>query len=276
FMVVVINNFGGFYRTWLYVNEAKRCGGIIELPCVNKSFEQTTIYDDQIYLGFNLVANLEHNFQHILVSERTQGGKFVSLEDFLRRVPVGIEHLILLIRLGAFRFVGKPKMQLLWEAHMLLNKSAPSISNQLFDLPTKKWTLPSLEQSAVEAAYDEFELLGFPVTMGWFDLLQTRFRGEALAADLVGLVGKKIRMVGLLVALKYVSTSKRELMYFASFLDCSGEFFETVHFPSSLKKFPFSGNGVYLILGKVVTEFGHPSIEVEKLAKLPVQGDPRR
>ncbi len=276
FMVAVINNFGGFYRTWLYVNETKRCGGIIELPCVNKSFEQTTIYDDQIYLGFNLVANLEHNFQHILVSERTQGGKFVSLEDFLRRVPVGIEHLILLIRLGAFRFVGKPKMQLLWEAHMLLNKSAPSISNQLFDLPTKKWTLPSLEQSAVEAAYDEFELLGFPVTMSWFDLLQTRFRGEALAADLVGFVGKKIRMVGLLVALKYVSTSRHELMYFASFLDCSGEFFETVHFPSSLKKFPFSGNGVYLILGKVVTEFGHPSIEVEKLAKLPVQGDPRR
>jgi len=276
FMVAVINNFGGFYRTWLYVNEAKRCGGIIELPCVNKSFEQTTIYADQIYLGFNLVANLEHNFQYILVSERTQGGEFVSLEDFLRRVPVGIEHLILLIRLGAFRFVGKPKMQLLWEAHMLLNKSAPSISNQLFDLPSKKWPLPSLEQSAVEAAYDEFELLGFPVTMSWFDLLQTRFRGEALAADLVGFVGKKIRMVGLLVALKYVSTSKHELMYFASFLDCSGEFFETVHFPSSLKKFPFSGNGVYLILGKVVTEFGHPSIEVEKLAKLPVQGDPRR
>ena len=159
---------------------------------------------------------------------------------------------------------------------MLLNKSTPSRSNQLFDLPSKTWALPSLEQSAVEAAYDEFELLGFPVTMSWFDLLHTRFRGEALAVDLVRFIGKKIRMVGLLVALKYVSTSNRELMYFASFLDCSGEFFETVHFPSSLKKFPFSGNGVYLILGKVVAEFGHPSIEVEKLAKLPVQGDPRR
>ncbi len=276
FMVAVINNFGGFYRSWVYVNEAKRCGGKIELPCVNKSFDQTTIYADHIYLGFNLVANLEQSFQQKLVSERMQGGEFLSLEDFLRRIPVGIEHLVLLIRLGAFRFIAKPKMQLLWEAHMLLNKSAPSRSNQLFDLPSKTWTLPSLDQSAVEAAYDEFELLGFPVTMSWFDLLQTRFRGEALAADLVGCVGKKIRMVGLLVALKYVSTSKHELMYFASFLDCSGEFFETIHFPSSLKRFPFSGNGVYLILGKVVAEFGHPSIEVEKLAKLPVQGDPRR
>jgi len=26
----------------------------------------------------------------------------------------------------------------------------------------------------------------------------------------------------------------------------------------------------------VVAEFGHPSVEVEKLAKLPVKGDPRR
>jgi error-prone DNA polymerase len=61
FMVAVINNFGGFYRTWVYVNEARRCGGTIELPCVNKSLKVTTIYDDSIYLGFNSVANLEQS-----------------------------------------------------------------------------------------------------------------------------------------------------------------------------------------------------------------------
>ena len=37
FMVAVINNFGGFYRTWVYVHEAKRYGATIQLPCVNKS-----------------------------------------------------------------------------------------------------------------------------------------------------------------------------------------------------------------------------------------------
>jgi len=276
FMVAVINNFGGFYRTWVYVNEARRCGGKIELPCVNKSLEDTTIYDDRIYLGFNLVANLEHDFQRQLVSERMRGGEFQSLEDFLRRVSIGIEHLVLLIRLGALRFIGKPKMQLLWDAHMLLSKRVKSIPNRLFDIPSKKWELPSMAQSLVEAAYDEIELLGFPVTMSWFDLLQTSFRGEVMANDLTSYVGKTVRMVGLLVTIKYVSTSKRELMHFGSFLDQSGEFFETVHFPQSLKSWPFSGHGVYLILGKVVAEFGHPSVEVEKLAKLPVKGDPRR
>lgn len=276
FMVAVINNFGGFYRTWVYVNEARRCGGRIELPCVNKSLEETTIYDDRIYLGFNLVANLEHDFQRELVSERMRGGEFRSLEDFLHRVSIGIEHLVLLIRLGSFRFIGKPKMQLLWEAHMLLSKSVKSIPNRLFDIPSKKWELPSMEQSFVEAAYDEIELLGFPVTMSWFDLLQTGFRGEVMANDLTSHIGKTVRMVGLLVTIKYVSTSKHELMHFGSFLDLSGEFFETVHFPQSLKNWPFAGHGVYLILGKVVAEFGHPSLEVEKLAKLPVKGDPRR
>jgi len=29
FMVAVINNFGGFYQTWVYVNEARRCGATI-------------------------------------------------------------------------------------------------------------------------------------------------------------------------------------------------------------------------------------------------------
>jgi hypothetical protein len=167
-------------------------------------------------------------------------------------------------------------MQLLWEAHMLLSKHVKSIPNRLFDIPSKKWELPSMEQSFVEAAYDEIELLGFPVTMSWFDLLQTNFRGEVMANDLTAYVGKTVRMVGLLVTIKYVSTSKRELMHFGSFLDLSGEFFETVHFPQSLKNWPFAGHGVYLILGKVVAEFGHPSLEVDKLAKLPVKGDPRR
>ena len=64
-------------------------------------------------------------------------------------------------------------------------------------------------------------------------------------------------------------------MHFATFLDHSGEMFDTTHFPDSLRKYPFRGHGVYLILGKVVDEFGYASIEVEKMAKLPFKPDPR-
>ncbi len=59
FMVAVINNFGGFYRTWVYVHEAKRYGAVIQLPCVNKSTYKTTIYGTDIYLGFIHIMSLE-------------------------------------------------------------------------------------------------------------------------------------------------------------------------------------------------------------------------
>jgi hypothetical protein len=106
-------------------------------------------------------------------------------------------------------------------------------------------------------------------------MLKTSFRGEVLAKDMIRYVGKKVRMVGNLVTIKYVRTVKKEWMHFGTFLDATGEFFDTVHFPKSLQNYPFKGKGVYLILGEVTQEFDFPSLTVEKLAKLPLKPDPR-
>ena len=51
--------------------------------------------------------------------------------------------------------------------------------------------------------------------------------------------------------------------------------FIPTHFSQSLQNWPFKGSGTYLILGKVVEEYGFPSLEVEKMAKLPVKPDQR-
>jgi len=144
----------------------------------------------------------------------------------------------------------------------------------MFPVQRKKFELPVLEYSPVSDAYDEIELLGYPVSTCMFDLLETSFRGEIQAKDLMHCLGRKVRMVGRMVTIKYVWTSKQEIMHFGTFIDLSGEFFDTVHFPDSLRKYPFKGAGIYLILGKVVEEFGFPSIEVEKMAKLPVKPNP--
>lgn len=64
-------------------------------------------------------------------------------------------------------------------------------------------------------------------------------------------------------------------MNLTSHLYAKGNRFDTKHFQLSLRAYPFKGAGVYLVLGKVVEEFGFPSIEVEKMAKLPVKADPR-
>ena len=164
---------------------------------------------------------------------------------------------------------------LLWEAHLYLNKGRPRQDTSLFNTSPKKYKLPELEKSKIEDAYDEIEFIGFPVTMSYFDLLKTSFRGEIMAKDLINHVGKKLRMVGHLVTIKYVKTVKKEWMHFGTFLDVEGEFFDTVHFPNNRACSIVGGKGVYLILGTVTQEFDFPGLTVEKLAKLPLKGDPR-
>ena len=276
FMVAVINNFGGFYRTWVYVNEARRWGASIELPCINSSLYKTTISGKIIYLGFVHIENLERNISKKISDEHKIRGEYKGLEDFVQRIHPGIEQLTLLIRINAFRFTRKSKKELLWQAYMLFGKGKKSENSPaLFSLPAKKFKLPELEQSNLEDAFDEIELLGFPVTVSYFNLLKTSFRGEIKAKNMNEKKGRKVRMVGHLVTIKYIKTVKKEWMHFAAFIDDTGGFFDTVHFPRTLKRYPFRGSGTYLILGKVIEEFGFPSVEVIKMAKLATLTDPR-
>ncbi len=276
FQVAVINNFGGFYHTWVYFNELVRQGGTLHLPCVNHSNYLTNITGSDVYMGFVHIQKLEQKLANRIVDERQRNGQFSSMEDFINRTNPGREQMVILIRSGALRFTGKEKAQLLWEAHTMTSKKPDNQNaNQLFAIPSKKYRLPQFEQLPLEDAYDEIELLGFPVTVNAFNMLQTTFRGEIMAAQMDNHIGKQVRMLGRLVTIKYVKTVKGEMMHFATFLDYKGEFFDTVHFPDSLKKYGFKGYGIYLMLGKVIEEFGYTTLQVEKLARMPLQPDPR-
>jgi error-prone DNA polymerase len=276
FITAVINNFGGFYRSWVYFNEANRLGARVLLPDVNKSTYLTRVNQDCIYVGWIHLQQFERKMAHRLVHERNENGEYRNLPDFTYRLSPGLEQLLILIRIGAFSFTGKTKAALMWEAHSLLNKSnKKKVENPvLFTEGHRSFTLPDLHQNKITDAYDEIELMGFPLTLSYFDLLRTSFRGELLAHELIQHVGKIVRMVGHLVTIKYVKTIKKDYMHFATFIDYQGNFFDTVHFPDSLKKYPFRGDGMYLILGKVVEEFGYASLEVHKMAKLPLKENP--
>lgn len=277
FQVAVINNFGGFYHTWVYFNEARRQGGHIHLPCVNNSHYLTSISGTRIYIGFVHLSGLEEQLAKQLVEERVRHGLYENLHDFIDRVKPGMEQLILLIRAGAFAFTGQPKPGLLWEAHLYQRKTKNSETTAvLFKEKAQQYQLPTLESQPLEDAYDELELMGFPVTVTDFDMLVTGFRGEVLANEMLTQVGRKHRMLGKLVTIKYVKTVRGELMHFGTFVDHTGELFDTVHFPPTLKQYPFQGAGMYLLLGKIVEEFGYPMLEVEKMARMPMKADPRQ
>ena len=275
FIVAVINNFGGFYRTWVYAHEALRYKATLHPPCINNSRYKTSIKGNNIYLGFIHIQNLDSSVATLIEKIRNKEGPFSDLNDFAGRVRPGLEQIILLIRVGALRFTGKSKAELLWMAHLILNKKKTEKSHTLFESPAKEYRLPKLENHEIEDAYDEIELLGFPVSLSWFDLLKTSFRGDITASDMGRMNGCKVRMVGHMVTVNYIKTVNRQWMNFGCFIDHRGQFFDTVHFSNSLEKYPFSGSGTYLMLGKVTEDFGFHQLEVEKMMKLEVKTDPR-
>ena len=268
FQVAVINNFGGFYQTWFYFNEARRMGAKIHLPCVNCSDYLTTLNGRTIFMGFVHLQGIEQRFVEYFVAERKARGPFTSLEDFVARVPFTLEQLVLLIRGGAFSFTKQTKAELLWQAHLNKGQGKKEQPETLFPLENQHFEFPDFQTNALQNAYDEIELYGFPVSLTWFDLLKTKFRGELMASQMLHFVDKSYRMLGKLVTVKYVRTCKGETMALGTFVDVTGEAFDTVHFPQVLKAWPFQGDGVYLLLGKVTEEFGQPSLEVEKMDRM--------
>ena len=271
FMVGVINNFGGFYKTEFYFHEARMNGGKILAPCVNKSEYLTTIYHDEIYIGFIHIKNLETKIGRQIYEERKLHGEYTSLENFLKRIDTTIEQVRLLIRIGAFRFTGKNKQRLLWEAMLFFSHGKTRKNDaELFNTAPKEYPLPSLSRNEIEDAYDEIELLGFPLGDP-FKLLKDPDDGNARTCDLKSRVGRPVHIIGYVVTTKDARTRSREVMHFGTFLDRTGEIFDTVHFPDVAEKFPFRGRGFYSIRGKVAEDFGVALIEVASMEKIPMQ-----
>ncbi|MGG7468785.1 DNA polymerase III subunit alpha [Chryseobacterium arthrosphaerae] len=275
FMVSAINNGGGFYRTEVYVHEAKMSGASIHNPCVNRSEVRTTVYGTDVYLGLMHIEKLEANLKMSIIDERQKNGVYRSLEDFYKRISIGIESLQTLIFIGALRFTGKQKHELLIEARFLVSKTQYKTKIiSLFDEPQKDYQLPYIEKDPFEDAFDEIEILGFPVSNSIFDLLKTKYRGNVLVKDLLKHHKQQVKMLAYLISIKEVPI-ENGTMYFGTWVDVEGQYFDTAHFPFSLKKFPFKEGGIYLLLGTVEVDYHFPTVTISKMAKMPLIPDPR-
>lgn len=285
FMVGVINNFGGFYATEFYVHEARMQGAVIHAPHINESQYLTDIQGREIYLGFIHLQNLQQQTAFALLEERERNGPFRDLSDFMHRVPIELEQLRILVRIGAFRFTGRSKKELLWDLHLHLGEGEKKTDThpQLFHTEEEPWQLPVLTHHDIEDALDEIELLGFELSSP-FKRLRTPDLNAAVAAvpqraprletaaSLSNTVGKEISITGYLVTTKPTRTIKGEYMAFGTWLDETGNFFDTTHFPRVIQQYPFRGKGIYRITGRVDSEFDFCTITVREMEKLPTAG----
>ncbi len=274
YMVATLNNGGGFYRAETYVHEARLKGAEIEAPCINFGFIETSIKGKTIYLGFQHIDSLEQKTMLKIINARVQG-LFKSYDDFIERVPLSIEQLDLLIRIDALRSLGKDKRSLLWEAYYKENTIPKNeLQQSFFRISMHDYILPKFSITDLENAFDQLELIGFPL-YDPFILLQKKPGSNLVTLDLKNHLEKVITIYGYLVTLKNTRTSKGDRMFFGTFLDRAGQWLDTVHFPPIAKKYPFHGRGIYKLTGKVVTEFDFITLEVIAMQRMAYVPDPR-
>ena len=285
FYTAVINNFGGFYRTEFYVHAARKSGADIQAPCINHSEALTRIQEKTLWLGLGLIDSMEQSCIQRLLQARNADGTFTNLSEFKQRVEPGLEQLKILIQIGACRYWQKSRKALMWEAHALYgnNKKPVAQTQKLFLEAPKEYQLPSLEDSWLEIAHDERNLLGFSLCNP-FHLMQgapfphdetlphlSKIRGKHFA----NMLKKFVIMEGYLVTVKPTRTVGGKEMNFGTWLDAEGNYFDSIHFPPTVQAYPFHGRGIYRIWGQITEDFGVYNIEVSRMKKIPYQTDPR-
>src|SRR3984893_9036513 len=119
----------GFYHVSAYVEEAKRWGIAVRLPSVNHSRMEYTAEDGPdgkraLRVGLMQVKGLRMETITAIPQAREEGGAFLSLEDFLRRVPVECDEIESLIKCGALDEMGDEackmtRPEMLWKWNLL-------------------------------------------------------------------------------------------------------------------------------------------------------------
>jgi DNA polymerase III alpha subunit len=106
YFAAVLNAGGGYYDLAEYVAEARRNGVRILPPDANRSLCRFEVEDgpdgERIRVGLGSIKGLGMKTIDRVVGERTNGGEYISVEDFLARVKPGKAELLSLIRAGVF------------------------------------------------------------------------------------------------------------------------------------------------------------------------------
>ena len=85
-MAAVISNGGGYYSTFAYISEARRMGIEVLGPDINESRMPYTGMGKTIRTGFQQLQAIRKSAIEAILKERSRGGPFSSIEEFLERL----------------------------------------------------------------------------------------------------------------------------------------------------------------------------------------------
>ena len=294
FLAAVMSNYGGFYHTSCYLEEARRMGITILSPDVNLSEPHFTAQDHGntapsrpwIRIGLLQIKGLTQVTLKKMLEKREER-PFESLEDFCVRVKPSYREVERLIRVGAFDSFGYTRPQHLWRLKLIYEKIKHSdeimFSGVVYKASFGKArfrdtgmspAIPLVDYPLEKKLRDELELMELTVERHplWiYKKALERYTKFIHARDKKKYIGKTVRMVGWMITTRRVKTKRGETMRFLSCEDLTGTF-ECVLFPEVYRKCGhlIRSRGPYIITGRVENDFGHTPITVEKLTTLAI------
>jgi len=262
FMASVLNNRGGFYSSAVYIQEAKRLGIKILLPCINESEYEYKGKDKQIRIGFMAIKNFSHTSVKTILEQRKKHGKYFSLADFIVRTRIGIKEIEILIKCGAMDCFNETRYTLLRLTDVYLNKLKlletdynNLFKNESFEL--EKTVKTKNDFSLEKKCMAEYESFDYMVTRHPLEFFTEWNEKLSLlpSNQMENYKGKKVKMIGWYISSKRIRTKKGEVMKFLSLEDLSGTY-EAVIFPRvySVVAENTLSMGPYLVEGKIDTE----------------------
>lgn len=272
FMAAVLSNGGGYYSAAVYIQEAKRIGVEVKLPCVNLSGIEYEAKGRSIVIGLNAIKNLSKLAVGQIIIERSKNGKYTGLADFIVRTKTGFEDCVKLITCGAMDCFALTRHTLLRLLDLYFNerKLLDDTYNSLFmgdsfalETAIKTTGCFSIEEKCLA----ELRAFDYMVTKHPLEFFNAWVDSPAIvkAADIHKYHGKKVKLVGWFMAAKRIKTKKGEAMKFLSLEDLTGTF-EAVLFPKTYSIYAEKtlSMGAYILEGRVDSMNGNNLI-VEKL-----------
>jgi DNA polymerase III alpha subunit len=277
FMAAVLSNRGGFYSQREYLEEARRLGVGIRLPCVNRSEVAFTVEEGAIRVGLMQVKRLRRGTPERIVEERGRR-LFTSLPDFCRRVPCERHEAEQMVLCGAFDFLDLPRPEMLWRLALIFDAIRKERGG-LFGRGGLTETAPAVprlpEYDEARKVEIEADVLGLTPTAHPLSFYEEELRAaNVLPSDRIrARVGRRVRVGGWLVTSRRVRTGAGHAMRFVTLEDLVGVV-EVILFPDVYRRFGhlLAGPGPFLVDGRVEDHHGAAVVRGQRLSIL---GEPR-
>ncbi|HLY08345.1 MAG TPA: PHP domain-containing protein [Planctomycetota bacterium] len=246
--VAALNNNQGLYDARVYLEQAKREGIAVRLPCAQRSGLEFLEEDGAIRVGFNRIFGIEQREIGLILEARP----FSSLGDFLARTKLSKPSLRNLVLCGALDWTGLPRPRILMSAR------------------ARGLETPAIPDFAEEEKFSrELEILGLSARRHILSYLAPPrdFDSRALEAS----AGTRVRLWGIMATSRIAETSSSEPMEFVTMEDEHG-LFEVVLFPQVFRRCrAYIGTlGPYEVVGRVESRYDVTAVTAESVR--PISG----